>query len=87
VSTTTAVTSRFTAKVVVNLHLPRGQRHRDDGPLHGRHRGTPPSRDRAGTHRAHGAPEEIAAAVLWLCAEDAAFAVGRTLVVDGGQTV
>jgi NAD(P)-dependent dehydrogenase (short-subunit alcohol dehydrogenase family) len=34
-----------------------------------------------------GAPEEIAAAVLWLCSEPAAFVVGHALVIDGGQTV
>jgi NAD(P)-dependent dehydrogenase (short-subunit alcohol dehydrogenase family) len=34
-----------------------------------------------------GTPEEIAAAVLWLCSDEAAFAVGHALVVDGGQTI
>ena len=34
-----------------------------------------------------GRPEEIADAVLWLCSEQASFAVGHALVVDGGQTV
>ena len=33
-----------------------------------------------------GHPEEIAAAVLWLCSADASFAIGHALVVDGGQT-
>jgi NAD(P)-dependent dehydrogenase (short-subunit alcohol dehydrogenase family) len=34
-----------------------------------------------------GTPKEIAAAVLWLCSDDAAFTVGHALVIDGGQTV
>jgi NAD(P)-dependent dehydrogenase (short-subunit alcohol dehydrogenase family) len=34
-----------------------------------------------------GKPEEIAAAVLWLCSEPAAFVVGHALVIDGRQTV
>src|SRR5215207_9000083 len=34
-----------------------------------------------------GTPEEIAAAVLWLCSDAASFAVGHARVVDGGQTV
>ena len=33
-----------------------------------------------------GTPDEIAAAVLWLCSDAAAFAIGHALVVDGGQT-
>lgn len=34
-----------------------------------------------------GKPEEIAAAVIWLCSEPAAFMVGHAMVIDGGQTI
>ena len=34
-----------------------------------------------------GRPEEIAAAVLWLCSDLAGFVVGASIVVDGGQTL
>jgi NAD(P)-dependent dehydrogenase (short-subunit alcohol dehydrogenase family) len=34
-----------------------------------------------------GRPEEVAAAVLWLCSEQASFITGHPLVIDGGATV
>ena len=34
-----------------------------------------------------GQPEEIAAAVVWLCSDAAAFVIGHAMVIDGGQTV
>ncbi|MEH2078938.1 MAG: SDR family oxidoreductase [Nostoc sp.] len=37
--------------------------------------------------RRMGKPEEIAAAVVWLCSDTAAFIVGHAMVIDGGQTV
>jgi len=33
-----------------------------------------------------GQPEEIAASVVWLCSDAAAFVVGHAMIVDGGQT-
>jgi NAD(P)-dependent dehydrogenase (short-subunit alcohol dehydrogenase family) len=33
-----------------------------------------------------GRPDEIAAAVLWLCSDQASFATGHAMIVDGGQT-
>ena len=34
-----------------------------------------------------GRPEEIAAAVLWLCSPGSSFVIGHALAVDGGYTV
>jgi NAD(P)-dependent dehydrogenase (short-subunit alcohol dehydrogenase family) len=33
-----------------------------------------------------GTPEEIAAAVVWLCSDAASFVLGHAMVIDGGQT-
>jgi NAD(P)-dependent dehydrogenase (short-subunit alcohol dehydrogenase family) len=33
-----------------------------------------------------GTPDEITAAVLWLCSDAASFIIGHPMVVDGGQT-
>jgi len=33
-----------------------------------------------------GRPEEIAAAVVWLCSPFASFVIGHALAVDGGYT-
>lgn len=33
-----------------------------------------------------GKPEEIGAAVVWLCSDAAEFVVGHAMVIDGGQT-
>ena len=32
-------------------------------------------------------PEEIAAAVVWLCSDAAGFVIGHAMVIDGDQTV
>jgi len=51
--------------------------------------GTPEGRDRVIAQEPvgrMGKPEEIAAAVVWLCSDAAAFVVGHAMVVDGGQT-
>ncbi len=52
--------------------------------------GTPEGRDRVIAQEPigrMGRPEEIAAAVVWLCSEAASFVTGHALVADGGQTL
>jgi NAD(P)-dependent dehydrogenase (short-subunit alcohol dehydrogenase family) len=52
--------------------------------------GTAKGRDRVIAQepiRRMGTPEEVAAAVLWLCSDAASFVVGHAMIVDGGQTV
>ena len=52
--------------------------------------GTPEGRERVISQEPigrMGTPEEIAAAVVWLCSDAASFATGHAMVVDGGQTV
>ncbi len=34
-----------------------------------------------------GRPEEIAAAVVWLCSDEASFVTGHPMVIDGGATI
>jgi NAD(P)-dependent dehydrogenase (short-subunit alcohol dehydrogenase family) len=51
--------------------------------------GTPEGRERVIAQEPvgrMGRPEEIAAAVVWLCSDAAAFVVGHAMVIDGGQT-
>lgn len=54
------------------------------------HRGSPEAMgqllDRAQPWPAHGRPEDIAAAALYLASDDARFVTGEALVVDGGMT-
>jgi NAD(P)-dependent dehydrogenase (short-subunit alcohol dehydrogenase family) len=52
--------------------------------------GTPAGRERVIAQEPvgrMGKPEEIAAAVVWLCSDAAAFVVGHAMIIDGGQTV
>src|SRR5436309_1908969 len=52
--------------------------------------GTPEGRERVIAQEPigrMGKPEEMAAAVVWLCSDAAAFVVGHAMVIDGGQTV
>jgi NAD(P)-dependent dehydrogenase (short-subunit alcohol dehydrogenase family) len=51
--------------------------------------GTPEGRERVIAQEPvgrMGKPEEIAAAVVWLCSDVAAFVIGHAMVIDGGQT-
>jgi NAD(P)-dependent dehydrogenase (short-subunit alcohol dehydrogenase family) len=51
--------------------------------------GTPAGRERVIAQEPvgrMGKPDEIAAAVVWLCSDGAAFTTGHAMVVDGGQT-
>lgn len=75
------------SNIRVNAICPRDHRYRDDGSVH---RGTSEGRDRVTAQEPvgrMGMPEEIAAAVLWLCSDAASFVTGHALVADGGQTV
>ena len=52
--------------------------------------GTPEGRDRVIAQEPigrMGRPDEIAAAVVWLCSDAASFVIGHAMVVDGGQTL
>jgi NAD(P)-dependent dehydrogenase (short-subunit alcohol dehydrogenase family) len=52
--------------------------------------GTPEGRERVIAQEPvgrMGKPEEIAAAVVWLCSDAASFVTGHAMVIDGGQTV
>jgi NAD(P)-dependent dehydrogenase (short-subunit alcohol dehydrogenase family) len=52
--------------------------------------GTPEGRDRVVAQEPigrMGRPDEIAAAVVWLCSDAASFVTGHALVADGGQTL
>ena len=52
--------------------------------------GTPEGRDRVIAQEPMGRmgkPEEITAAVVWLCSDAASFVTGHALVADGGQTL
>jgi len=51
-------------------------------------RSVPPDRVREGVPMGRmSTPEEIAAAVLWLCTEDSAYFLGQPLVIDGGLSI
>jgi NAD(P)-dependent dehydrogenase (short-subunit alcohol dehydrogenase family) len=62
-----------------------------DTPMMGRYTGdTPEGRAKVVAEEPvgrMGKPEEIAAAVVWLCSDAAAFVIGHAMVIDGDQTV
>ena len=67
--------------------MPGDYRHPNDAAVHRRH---PEGEQRVIAQEPvgrMGKPEEIAAAVVWLCSEAAGFVIGHAMVVDGGQTV
>jgi NAD(P)-dependent dehydrogenase (short-subunit alcohol dehydrogenase family) len=61
-----------------------------DTPMMERYAGTPEGRAKVISEEPvgrMGKPAEIAAAVIWLCSDAAAFMIGHAMVMDGGQTI